>query len=80
MKTALFTRSCIALLASTLFVFALNAPASEKKFFVKGKEVTAGEATLMSLRGESEVYKCSQVEAKASKKTGNISLKTKDSD
>lgn len=55
------------------------AQASEKKFFVNGKEMSAAAATLASLKGEGEVYKCTQVAAKASK-SGTISLKTKDTD
>jgi hypothetical protein len=64
----------------SLVLASTNVLAAEKKFFVNGKETSAGEATLASLKGTAEVYKCTQVEAKASKKTGNISLKAKDSD
>jgi hypothetical protein len=73
MKTVLIALS----IASILPVSAL---ANDKKFFVKGQEMTASQATLASLKGETEVYKCSQVEAKANKKSGNISLKAKDSE
>lgn len=56
-----------------------NSFGSEKKYFVAGKEMSASAATLASLRGEEEVYKCSAVKAKASK-SGSISLKTKETD
>ena len=60
----------------SIALFASNVLAADYTFIVDGREVTAGEATLASLKG-AEVLKCSQVQAKASK-SGSISLKKKE--
>lgn len=53
----------------------LSSFAVEKIYIVNGKEMSAAEATLASLKGAESVFKCTPVKAEASK-SGSISLKT----
>lgn len=59
-------------------LFLSQANAGEATYLVNGKETSAIEATLASLKNpEAKVFKCQPVEAKSSK-TGTVSLKKKD--